>query len=137
MRVHFVQRFASLSINTVILYQNYIFFFIFLVTSYSWECFSVLLFTLPRPQSHKCTIMQSKNTKCYGIFPSTEWCGVDLPNLRLAARSVWNLAFFWNAKKVAQYARYEVFRCEEARYVLYDFPWCRIWHEGWKSKCKY
>jgi hypothetical protein len=105
MRVHFVQRVALLSTNTNILPQLH-FFLIFLVTSYSWDCFSVLLFTFPRTQSRNCTIMQTNTTKCYGIFLSTELCGVDLPNLRLAARSVWNFAFSWHAKNVAQSVRY-------------------------------
>ena len=32
------------------------FLLIFLDNSFSWDCFSVLLVTFPRPQSHKCTI---------------------------------------------------------------------------------
>jgi hypothetical protein len=31
---------------------------------------------------------------------------VEQPNLRLEARSVWNFAFLWHAKKVAQCVRY-------------------------------
>lgn len=111
------------------------FLLIFLGNSYSRDCFSILLFTIPTPQSHKCTSMQTNTTGCYGIFPSNEWCGVELPDLRLAARSVLNFAFFWHAKKSSLICK--VFRGEEARDALKDFPWCRIWCEGWKSKCKY
>jgi hypothetical protein len=57
---------------------------------------------------------------------------VKLPKLLLAARSEWNFAFFWHAEKVAQSVLKDISRGRSK-----GCPWCRIWDEGWKSKCKY
>jgi len=80
MRVHFVQRIASLSTNTAILKHNYIFLFSWLVAAFKIDFLSPAIL-VSEPTVHTCTIMQTNTARSYGIFPSTEWWGHECGSL--------------------------------------------------------